>query len=599
MCAADFRLPLRKNMAKIVAGYLTHGLRVVKVYRTIAVGVCGCKKGAACPMPGKHPKGKEWASSSYSSTVDEEVAMEWWADDHTAPNVGVVLGPMYGVPGRGIFDVEADNDEGRALLRKLGLERFETPTFESGKSPHRLMQFESWLPKANVFTWKGVEVRLGFDGMEQSVMPPSIHHTGRMYRWVEGFSLDDVEIAPAPPLLREWILESYEAYCKADGGEAGRESAGRGRALLRRQHNEAASERHDALMSFAGLLSRSVHLGDEADEHLFLGALRAVNQCQCVPPKPDDEVVACWRDALKYRALDASSAKLCEGIAIEGRGKEQRFVPAGLELTIVKSDPPSYRLFCEGWKKFNKTGVATLSAEDFMSAKKAAVALATQVGGLRLDRWPGDWSRIWDGKAGKPKTQRSDGEEPVVGLRTLLLDEAVTAGRIEDVVDPARHRLRRLASMLYGALARLAGCQADVTRTEKDDWLLFSRGAQWIPASDAEDAELVLWFAWHSTWAEVEKAYRVEPNEGGRLVAAMPEIIGRKLAAQKKQINGQRSSFRTLTQDEWRRLEQFAIGESEENALLSQHAIPASSNSEEERIKGTLVRGEAQEAVCL
>ena len=309
--------------------------------------------------------------------------------------------------------------------------------------------------------------------------------------------------------------------------------------------------------------------------------------------------MACWRDALKYRRKETFSSQLCEGIGCVDDGGEKTFVPNGLELTIVKSDPPSYRLFCEGWKKFNKTGVATLSAEDFMSAKKAAVALATQVGGLRLDRWPGDWSRIWDGKAGKPKTQRSDGEEPVVGLRTLLLDEAVAAGRVEDVVDPARHRLRRLASMLYGALARLAGCQGDVTRTEKDDWLLFSRGAQWIPASDAEDAELVLWFAWHSTWAEVEKAYRVEPNEGGRLVAAMPEIIGRKLAAQKKQITGQRSSFRTLTQDEWRRLEQFAIGESEDNALLSQHVITVSSVSETEKLGGTLVRGEAKEAVCL
>jgi len=598
MCAADSRLPLRKDVAKTVAGYLAHGLKVVKVYPTIAVGACGCHEGIECSKPGKHPMGAEWASSPHSSTVDEEVAMEWWADDRTPPNVGVVLGPLYGVPGKPVIDLEVDSEEGFEVFRELGLERIDTPTWESGKGPHRLFAHEDGLPPTLAFTYRGLEVRLGNTGMGQSVLPPSIHPSGKLYRWVDGFSLDDVPIAPLPPQLRQWIMDAWAAYSSDGAGQAAN-VARKGRALIQRKHFDTKKERHHALMAFAGFLSRSVRLGDAEDEHLFLDVLDAVNQRQCVPPKPADEVIACWRDALKYRRKDASHAQLCEGICVIIEGGEKRFVPDGLELTIVKSDPPSYRLFCEGWKKFNKTGVATLSAEDFMSAKKAAVALATQVGGLRLDRWPGDWSRIWDGKAGKPKTQRSDGEEPVVGLRTLLLDEAVTASRIEDVVDPARHRLRRLASMLYGALARLAGCQGDVTRTEKDDWLLFSRGAQWIPASDAEDAELVLWFAWHSTWAEVEKAYRVEPNEGGRLVAAMPEIIGRKLAAQKKQINGQRSSFRTLTQDEWRKLEQFAIGESEDNALLSQHAIPVSSVSETEKLGGTLVRGEAQEAVCL
>jgi hypothetical protein len=292
-------------------------------------------------------------------------------------------------------------------------------------------------------------------------------------------------------------------------------------------------------------------------------------------------------------------ANVCEGVALVCDGVTQRFVPDGLELTIVKSDPPSYRLCCEAWRKFNKTGVAVLSAEDFMSAKKAAVALAAQVGGLRLDRWPGDWARIWDGRAGRPKTTRKDAEEPVVGLRTLLVDEAVAAGRIEEVVDPARHRLRRLASLLFTALSRLAGFQGDGRRSEKDDWLLFSRGAQWMPTSDAEGAPLELWFAWHTVWAEVEKAYRVEPNEGARLMATMPEIIGRKLSARKKQINGQRSSFRWLTRDEWARLEAFAIGDCEDPAPISQQALPVIPVSSDEEMAGTLVRGDRGEVCCV
>lgn len=524
--------------------------------------------------------------------------MEWWADDHTAPNVGVILGPTYGVPGRAVSDIEADTEEGIAILKTLGLDRFETPGYGSGKSPHNLFQWEDGLPPVDVFTWKGVEVRLGGKGGQiQSVMPPSVHYTGALYRWVDGFSLDDVEIAPMPPVLKEWILESYEAKLRAK--PAGNR-AGDSLAILRRKHLHANRERHNPLMSFAGFLSRSVRVGDIEDESLFLDVLHAVNARQVVPPNPDKEVEDCWRYALKYRRQDLLEAGVCEGVSMITDGGGQRFVPDGLELTIVKSDPPSYRLFCEAWKKFNGTGVANLSAEDFMSAKKTAVALAAQVGGLRLDRWPGDWARIWDGRAGRSKTARSEGEDAVVGLRTLLVDEAVAAGRIEEVVDPARHRLRRLANHLYAALARHANrYQDDDRRTERDDYVLFNRGAQWVPASDAEGAPPVLWFAWHTVWAEVEKAYRVEANEGGRLMAAMPEIIGRRLVARKKQINGQRASFRTLTKEEWGRLEAFALGDNEEIPSDSQEVFSVEPLPENEGMGGTLVRGAENDVICV
>jgi hypothetical protein len=594
MCAADYRLPLRRNMAKTIAGYVAKGLKVVKVYRPVAVKVCSCSEGARCSKPGKHPIGGQWAVNA--ATTSEQTVMEWWGDDHTAPNVGVILGPVYGVPGKAVIDVEPDTEEGIEVIRSLGLERYDTPTYESGKSPHQLYSWEPGLPETGAFTFHGVEVRLGNTGMEQSVMPPSVHPGGRLYRWRDGFGLEDVDIAPLPDALRQWIMDAWAARSREDGS-GGR--GGRSLEILRRKHLHANRERHKPLMSFAGFLARAVNVGDAEEEGLFLDVLHAVNARQVVPPNPDDEVNDIWRYALKYRRQDLVEATICEGVSMVTDGGPQRFVPDGLELTIVKSDPPSYRLSCESWKKFNKTGFAILSAEDFMSAKKAAVALAAQVGGLRLDRWPGDWVRIWDGKAGRPATKQKDGEEPVVGLRTLLVDEAVAAGRIEEVVDPARHRLRRLAAHLYTTLSRHARYQNDDRRSERDDWDLFNRGAQWVRSSSMEGAPLELWFAWHTIWADVERLYRVEPNEGARLVAAMPEIIGRKLVARKKQINGQRSSFRTLSQDEWGRLEAFAIGECEEGASISQNVLPVECDSEDEESGGTLVRGDKNEVCCL
>jgi hypothetical protein len=415
MCAADCRLPLRRNMAKTIAGYVAKGLKVVKVYRPVAVDVCSCSEGARCSSPGKHPIGLSWAENA--ATTSEETVMDWWEDDHTAPNVGVVLGPVYGVAGRPVIDVEPDTEEGIGVIRELGLEYYETPTYDAGKSPHRLLGWEEGLPMIGAFTYRGVEVRLGNTGMEQSVLPPSVHTSGRSYGWRDGFSLDDIEIAPIPPALRQWIMEAWEARSREDG-TGGR--GGRSLEILRRKHLQANRERHRPLMSFAGFLARSVRVGNVEEEGLFLDVLHAVNARQCVPPNPDGEVNDIWRYALKYRQQDLAEATACDGVSMLTDGGSRRFVPAGLELTIVKSDPPSYRLFCEAWRKFNGTGVANLSAEDFMSAKKTAVALAAQVGGLRLDRWPGDWSRIWDGKAGRAKTSRSEGARPATVTRPTV-----------------------------------------------------------------------------------------------------------------------------------------------------------------------------------
>jgi hypothetical protein len=563
MNASETNLPRRKNMAKIAAGYVAAGLTVVKLHRTTAIGVCSCTAGAECPNPGKHPMGNAWAL--HAATFDEDTAMGWWANDDTAPNIGVILGPTYAKE-RAVIDVEADTDEGIGILRELGMERFQTGTYESGKSPHRLFWHEDGLPPTSYFSYRGVEIRLGHGKkMTQSVLPPSIHPSGKLYRWQDGLSLDEVGIAPLPDNLRAWILEAWDAYrAEKDGKGAGGARKGSSLAILGRTHFAANSERHNALMRYAGFLSRSVRLGNAEDESLFLGALRSANATQCEPPKGDEEVKAIWRDALKYRYREVVQAQLCEGISAVIDGGVQRFVPDGLELTLVQSDPPAYRLFCEAWKAFNGTGLATLSADDFMSAKKSSVALVTQVAGLQIDRWPGDWAGIWDGRAGKPGSGGREAVAPVVGLKTLLIEEATRAGRIEVVDDPAQNRLRRLALMLYSQLLSKAG--APMIREEaeyREGRTLFANSGRWLPNITDRDGPPVLWFGWQDIWRMVEQQNKVEVNECNRLLAAMPQIIGRKLSSVKKTIHGARSTFKTLTVEEWGRLESFANGNAE------------------------------------
>lgn len=64
---------------------------------------------------------------------------------------------------------------------------------------------------------------LGYPGLEwkgpggQVVLPPSMHESGRAYRWEPGFALDQVPIAPVPDWLLQLILEqSASSDCRSD-----------------------------------------------------------------------------------------------------------------------------------------------------------------------------------------------------------------------------------------------------------------------------------------------------------------------------------------------------------------------------------------------
>ena len=191
------------GIAKVIAGYVHRGLRVVRLHGLVRAGECTCWKGGDCGSPGKHPTGSAW-----ETTTDEEQVFEWWGGP-TRFNVGVVLGDASRGSGLAVIDIEADSDEAAAELRRLGLDRFETPTWTSNRGLHRLFLWSPELPAVQVLKPHGIEVRIGGGGKQtQSVMPPSMHHSGRAYQWQPGFGLDEVEIAAVPDNMMEAILEA-------------------------------------------------------------------------------------------------------------------------------------------------------------------------------------------------------------------------------------------------------------------------------------------------------------------------------------------------------------------------------------------------------
>lgn len=142
------------NIEADIAALLEHGAAVVKVARR-----------------DKMPLGRAW--NTLATTIADVIG-EWLDEGY---NLGLLCGAG------GLIDVEYDDDIGRRTLARMGLLDVETPTWASGRGEHRIFRLADPLPAVG---WKkigGAEVRLG-GKPAQSVLPPSIHSSGRHYTWV-------------------------------------------------------------------------------------------------------------------------------------------------------------------------------------------------------------------------------------------------------------------------------------------------------------------------------------------------------------------------------------------------------------------------------
>lgn len=130
--------------------------------------------GAACvrvERQGKRPLGTAWQTLA---TQSAEVIENWLLDGF---NLGILLG--HG----NLIDVEYDDDGGRQLLASMGLLDIETPTWASGRGEHRLFRLAGGLPTCGWRKIGGAEIRIG-GKPAQSVLPPSVHPSGRQYHWL-------------------------------------------------------------------------------------------------------------------------------------------------------------------------------------------------------------------------------------------------------------------------------------------------------------------------------------------------------------------------------------------------------------------------------
>lgn len=538
--------------------YIDMGWKLVRIHGVDESGRCTCGR-AVCATPGKHPYFHDWPALA---TNDEETIFSWFRDcPHT--NLGLLLGPESGV-----IDVEIDGDDARRAWDSLGLGEVWTPTYTSGRGPHRLFKWQEGLPRSAVKKVMGIEVRLGNGSAGQSVIPPSKHVSGAKYSWIDGLSPEDVDVAPLPEKL-------FRLLYNDDGTGTGiTERKEPSRSILHKKVSQGG--RNSTLHRFACAEAfKSSNIDSEEEQQDLHMKVAAVNKMQCVPPLDDSEVVALCRSAVHY-VRKSRAEGMPDSVAVSehakwlddrSRGSDptprkkdwiKAFTVTGLhyapargdgegapewwpgewELTVVHSDPIEYRLFVPAWKEFTSSGggCISLNVDQYRSATKVAAAVLAATGTIMLDDEPGKWRRIWDG--GGRKT-------PSRGIKAKLLDSV-------------RHEYPGASSLRYVTLAGWLYDRLSQASEPADDDAPDPTGrAAWR-------ADGTLWWNWTKVWEDIERNHRVNEGERNllkrRLLARFGENGAKDFRHDRyRHLGGARKTYVIWTKQEFSVLEQMYL----------------------------------------
>lgn len=220
----------------------------------------GCSCGKPCGNVGKHPRTPNGVKDA---TKLPDLIRAWWQRWPEA-NIGIATGQV-----SGIVVVDVDGPEGeQALVGICG--NPPTPTSLTGKGRHAFFAAPDRPVRNAVALAEKLDVR-GDGGYV--VAPPSLHVSGRRYRWDRDNSLGprDIGLAVLPSALEQKIGSTKASAKASEIPSSGAIREGK---------------RDDTLASYTGRLLRMGHSLKETH-----GLVSALNQANCEPPLPERDVV--------------------------------------------------------------------------------------------------------------------------------------------------------------------------------------------------------------------------------------------------------------------------------------------------------------------
>ena len=254
--------------------YADWGWCVVPLHTPLGGG-CSCRK-PGCDARGKHPRVSNW---THEATTDLSIIRRWWKQWPNA-NVGIATGNH-------LYALDVDGDQGRETLAQLEARYGALPdtprSLTGGGGEHYLFSLPHGVTLKNTVRFApGLDTR-GPGG--QIVAAPSLHASGKHYRWDAGAHPDDLEVAEMPGWLIMLIqqtpapLESRVPH-------------------VRDQATMIPTGRRDHTLFTTACSLRGQ--GYSAQE--ILAVLEVMNATRCLPPLPPAQVHAKVEQAMRYPA---------------------------------------------------------------------------------------------------------------------------------------------------------------------------------------------------------------------------------------------------------------------------------------------------------
>ena len=245
-----------------------------------------------CQSPGKRPIVK-WEPFETRLPTEQEIR-HWW---RSVPcNVGIALGPV-----SGLVRLDVDGADGETKLAELsgGILPI-TLEFSSGGGGRGLLFRipDGVAIKTTKKKGEGVhaELRIQAKGA-QTVLPPSLHVSGRRYAWAPGRGPGDVEAAPMPA----WMIEAMRVDRTPD------------RPATRNGWPVCVPSGDDGAIALEALASLKPSRADDYDEWLNVGmALHSVDA--------SDSMLSAWEQ------WSSSSSRFRDGACAL---KWRSFTPGG------------------------------------------------------------------------------------------------------------------------------------------------------------------------------------------------------------------------------------------------------------------------------
>ena len=233
-----------------------------------------------CTSPGKRPLVSNWTNITNVSREQ----FRTWSEQFPTANWGLVLGQTMSY---NLVGIDIDGVEGEEYWKQITKDKVlpDTVEFTTGAGRRILYQLPYGLQtKKSKTTLEGTHAEVAFCCQgQQTVIPPSVHYTGRKYEWVPGKSPFETDIAQAP----QWIIDLVSIEGKGNKSP-GASKENKSQKVTAREMKQKVSEggRNNQLARLIGSMIARTDMSLE----VAIGAALSMNETQFDPPLDENEV---------------------------------------------------------------------------------------------------------------------------------------------------------------------------------------------------------------------------------------------------------------------------------------------------------------------